>query len=361
MHAPKNGFFYVLDANTGELLKADAYSIVTWAKGIDLKTGRPIEDPAMGYDKKTSFVMPGPNGAHNWHPMAYNPNTGLVYIPGQDVPFPYSLDEEWKAKHHYTPEANWWNLGVSLDDTVAALKSLGNMPPSTGFLKAWDPVKGAVKWIVKLPAALNGGVLTTAGNLVFQGTTDGYLYAYKADTGERVWAQNIETGIIAPPVTYTVDGVQYVAVLAGWGGTNLSSGDARTSAAAKYGNDGRLLVFKIGGTGELPKLALRDQSIPEWPALTADAATVKKGESSYGRHCSFCHGQFVISTGVTPDLRRIDENVRSHFQDIVRGGMLKDNGMASFADLVTKEDVDAIKAYIQSRALEDRAGQAPVR
>jgi quinohemoprotein ethanol dehydrogenase len=214
---------------------------------------------------------------------------------------------------------------------------------------------------VAYPAALNGGVLTTAGNLVFQGTADGHLYAYKADTGEKVWEKDVQIGIVAPPVTYTVDGVQYVAVLAGWGGVNITSGDARTSAAAKYGNDGKLLVFKIGGTAELQKLALRDQSIPEWPALTADEATVRKGEISYARHCGFCHGSGAVSPGITPDLRRINENTRAHFQDIVRGGMLKDNGMASFADLLSEDDAEAIKAYIQKRAIEDRARQAPVR
>ncbi len=361
MHAPKNGFFYVLDAVTGELLSAKNYAIVTWAKGIDIKTGRPIEDPALAFDTKTELVMPSANGAHNWHPMAFNPNTGLVYIPGQDIAFPYSLDKEWKEKNHYTPEANWWNLGISYEDLVDTVNSFGDVPPAEGFLKAWDPVTGTIKWQVAYPAALNGGVLTTAGNLVFQGTADGHLYAYKADTGEKVWEKDIQTGVVAPPVSYSVDGVQYVAVLAGWGGVNITSGDARTSAAAKYGNEGKLLVYKIGGTEELAKLELRDQSIPEWPALTADEATVRTGEVSYARHCGFCHGSGAISPGVMPDLRRMDENIRSHFQDIVRGGMLKDNGMASFGDLLTEEEAEAIKSYIQKRAIEDRARQAPVR
>jgi PQQ-dependent dehydrogenase (methanol/ethanol family) len=361
MHAPKNGFFYVLDAESGELLSAKNYAIVTWASHIDMKTGRPVENPKLAYDKEAQWVAPSANGAHNWHPMAFNPKTRLVYIPGQDIPFPYSLDKEWKAKHHYTPEANWWNLGISYEDLVDAAKALGDVPPSQGFLKAWDPVTSEIKWQVAYPAALNGGVLTTAGNLVFQGTADGYLYAYKADTGEKVWEKNIQIGIVAPPVTYAVDGVQYVAVLAGWGGVNITSGDARTSAAAKYGNDGKLLVFKIGGTAELQKLALRDQTIPAWPALTADETTVRKGEISYTRHCGFCHGSGVVSPGVTPDLRRMNESTRSHFQDIVRGGMLKDNGMASFADLVSEEDANAILSYIQKRAIEDRARQAPVR
>jgi quinohemoprotein ethanol dehydrogenase len=361
LHAPKNGFFYVLDRETGELLSANAYAITTWASHVDLKTGRPVENPKLAYDKVGQWVQPSANGAHNWHPMAFNPKTGLVYIPVQELPLFYSLSDEWKTKHHFTPEKNWWNLGLSYADLIDAIKALGDVPPSKGYLRAWDPVAGKVKWEVTYPAPLNGGVLTTAGNLVFQGTADGHLYAYKADTGERVWQQDVQIGIVAPPVTYEVDGVQYVAVLAGWGGVNITSGDARTSAAAKYGNNGRLLVYKIGGTDQLQKLALRDQTIPAWPPLTADAATVRKGEVSFTQHCSFCHGTMVVSPGVIPDLRRLDENKRAHFQDIVRGGILKDNGMASFGDLISKEEADAILAYIQKRALEDRARQAPVR
>ncbi|MFN3626965.1 MAG: c-type cytochrome, partial [Parvibaculum sp.] len=134
-------------------------------------------------------------------------------------------------------------------------------------------------------------------------------------------------------------------------------GDARTSAAAKYGNEGRLIAFKIGGGGELPKLALRDQSIPEWPALTASEEEIRHGEIGYATYCMLCHGALAISPGVTPDLRRMNENVRAMFDDIVRGGALSANGMASFADHLSEEDVKAIKSYIQKRALEDRARQ----
>ncbi len=359
MHAPKNGFFYVLDRETGELLSAKNFVTVTWASHIDMKTGRPVETDNAHYKDKTQFILPSANGGHNWHPMAYSPDTGYVYLPTQDIAGIYSLSSEWKKDKKYTPEQNWWNTGLDWADYVDAIKSLGEIPESHGFLKAWDPVKGEVAWQVEYPAPLNGGVLATKGGLVFQGTADGYLYGYDAKTGEKVWTQNIQTGIVAPPVTYEIDGTQYLAVLAGWGGVNIASGDARTSAAAKYGNDGRMLVFKLGGTKELPKLAMRDQSIPAWPALTADEATVREGEVSFARHCMVCHGALAISTGITPDLRRMNEVTREHFQDIVRGGMLKDRGMASFADLISEEEADAIKAYVQKRALEDRARMQP--
>ncbi|MEP2828459.1 PQQ-dependent dehydrogenase, methanol/ethanol family [Parvibaculum sp.] len=360
MQAPKNGFFYVIDRETGKLLSADPFSTVTWASHVDLETGRPVETGDGEYGDRTAFVLPSANGAHNWHPMAYSPQTGLVYLPTQDIAGIYSLSEQWKTEKAFTPKENWWNTGIDWTDYIDAINALPELPMEKGYLKAWDPKTGEVKWQAEYPAPLNGGVLATAGNLVFQGTADGYLYAYKADTGEQVWAQHIQTGIVAPPITYTVDGEQYVTVLAGWGGVNIVSGDARTSAAAKYGNQGRLLSFKIGGGGELPQLAMLDQSIPEWPPLTASEETVRQGEIAYSTYCMLCHGALAVSPGVTPDLRRMGESTREHIQDIVRGGILSDNGMASFADHLSEEDVDAILSYVQKRALEDRARQQPV-
>ena len=357
MQAPKNGFFYVLDRHTGELISANPFSTVTWASHVDLETGRPVETGEGEFTDRTAFVLPSANGAHNWHPMAFHPGTGLVYIPTQDIAGIYSLSEQWKRDGEYEVKKNWWNTGIDWTAYVDAIASLPESPAHKGYLKAWDPVKGEARWQAAYPTQLNGGVLATAGNLVFQGTADGYFHAYKADTGERVWSQYIQTGIVAAPVTYMVDGEQYVAVLAGWGGVNIVSGDPRTSAAVKYGNDGRLNTFKIGGGGELPQLAMRDQSIPEWPALTASEEEVRHGETGYATYCMLCHGAFAVSSGVTPDLRRMNENVRAMFDEIVRGGMLSDNGMASFADHLSEEDVQAIKSYIQKRALEDRARQ----
>ncbi len=357
MQAPKNGFFYVLDRHTGELLSANPFSTVTWASHVDLETGRPVETGEGEFGDRTAFVLPSANGAHNWHPMAFHPGTGLVYIPTQDIAGIYSLSEQWKRDGEYEVKENWWNTGIDWTAYIDAINALPEIPMEKGYLKAWDPVKGEARWQAEYPAPLNGGVLATAGNLVFQGTADGYFHAYKADTGERVWSQYIQTGIVAAPVTYTVDGEQYVAVLAGWGGVNIVSGDARTSAAAKYGNEGRLIAFKIGGGGELPQLAMRDQSIPEWPALTASEEEVRHGEIGYATYCMLCHGALAISPGITPDLRRMNENVRAMFDEIVRGGILSDNGMASFADHLSEEDVQAIKSYIQKRALEDRARQ----
>lgn len=359
MQAPKNGFFYVIDRTNGELLRADPYVTVTWASHVDMETGRPVENPALEYDKSTQFVLPSANGGHNWHPMAYNPDTGLVYIPTQEIAGIYALAREWKDDTDYTVRQNWWNVGLDWADYVDAINALEELPIDHGYLKAWDPVKGEARWVVEMPSALNGGVLTTAGNLVFQGTADGRFVAYRADTGTVMWEANIQTGIVAAPMTYELDGEQYVAVMAGWGGVALASGDARVSAAAQYANDGRLLVFKVGATEELPQLALRDQSIPEYPEVEATEEQRRNGEIQYMSTCGLCHGALVVSSGVLPDLRRMSPAVRDNFDEIVRGGMLSDNGMAGFGDLLSEQDVKDIFAYITSRAREDRERMIP--
>lgn len=358
LHAPKNGFFYVLDRETGKLISAKNFVTVTWASHVDLETGRPVETGIGDYEEKSALVFPSGAGGHNWHPMAYNPQTGLVYIPAQDMPQTYTIVEEWKQKKNFTYTQRAWNTSLNWQAFVDVLKTAPPSEPPAGFLKAWDPVKQELRWEVKLSQPLNGGVVTTAGNLVFQGTANGWFSAYRADTGEKIWERNIQTGIIAAPISYMVDGVQYISILAGAGGAAVGGGDI-SRVSAKYGNNGRLLVFKLGGKMELPKLAVLDQSIPEWPVLTATPAQIREGEVLYHERCQFCHGTMVISGGVLPDLRRMNENTRKHFQDIVRGGMLKDNGMASFADILSEEQADRILNYIQSRALEDRKREQP--
>jgi quinohemoprotein ethanol dehydrogenase len=212
MQAPKNGFFYVLDRATGELLSADAYVPMTWATGVDKKTGRPIERPEARYKEQLTIVKPGPFGGHNWQPMSFSPQTGLVYIPAQDPFFAYAGVKDFK----YRPGA--WNTGSDFGQ----LKVLPPVVP-TGHLLAWDPVAQKERWRVPYKTIWNGGLLSTAGNLVFQGTADGRFVAYSADRGEKLWEVTVGTGIIAAPVTYEVDGVQYVSVMAGWGGAAAAS------------------------------------------------------------------------------------------------------------------------------------------
>lgn len=359
MQAPKNGFFYVIDRESGELLSAEPYVTVTWASHVDLETGRPVENPALGYEDSTQFVLPSAGGGHNWHPMAYNPDTGLVYIPTQEIAGIYTLAREWKDKGEFSIRENWWNVGLDWADYIDAINALPELPIDHGYLKAWDPVKGEVRWVIEMPSTLNGGVLTTAGNLVFQGTADGRFVAYTADTGVVVWEANIQTGIVAAPITYEVDGEQYLAVMAGWGGVALALGDARSSAAGRYENDGRLLVFKVDGTAELEQVALKDLTIPPQPEVSPTPEQFRNGEVQYMSTCGLCHGALVVSGGVLPDLRRMAPSVRDHFKDIVIDGMLKDNGMASFGDLLSEQDVEDIYSYIITRATQDRLLQTP--
>lgn len=233
------------------------------------------------------------------------------------------------------------------------------LPDQFGLLLAWDPVKQEKAWSIQMPNIVNGGVLATAGNLIFQGTGDGRFVAYAADTGTPLWAAPVQTGMIAPPVTYSVDGEQFVAIMVGWGGVGIATGGQTLptipdSQISKYGNEGRLLVFKLGG-GELPALAELDESIPEPPVMAASADTLTHGTEKYIQYCAICHGASAISSGVAPDLRRMNTETHKIFNDIVLNGLYKDNGMIGFSKWVTEEDAVAIHAYIIERTNLSRA------
>ena len=351
IQAPKNGFFYVLDRGNGKLISAKPYSVVSWAKGIDPATGRPIEDPAALYTDKMAIVAPPETGGHNWQPMAFDPQTNLVYIPAMDgtalfVP---------QNPSQYKPRA--WNTGndfAAISAAVlAAIKSGKPPPPSVGYIKAWDPVAQKEVWHVPMAGSWNGGLLATAGGLVFGGGADGIFAAYDARTGAQLWKIDLTTGILAPPVSYAVDGQQYIAVLAGWGGAGGLSGfrDPK-SALSKYGtNQGRLFVFRLGGQQQVAALPREEGALSEAPPLLqADAATVQKGFVAYHQNCLVCHGFYAQSEGVVPDLRTVSKAIWDNYDAIVLDGALADGGMASFKDVLSKDDVDAIRAYVLSQA-----------
>jgi PQQ-dependent dehydrogenase (methanol/ethanol family) len=349
MQAPKNGFFYVLDRATGELLSAEKFVRVSWASHVDAVTGRPVENPEGDYDETPRVILPSPNGGHLWHPMSYSPKTGLVYIPALEIPFLYLKDPAFE------PVKNAWNLGLDLDDYNRVLEAT-EFPPAWGELKAWDPIAQKAVWTVRHPGAFNGGVLSTAGNLVFQGTADGRFVAYAADTGSKLWEVLVRVGIVAPPVTYEVDGVQYVSVLAGWGGGGTIEGmDIGFSAAGQWENKGRLLTFALGGEAEVPvPAALTHRVAEELPDLGASDAEIARGEALFNRYCMPCHGVLAMTSGVVPDLRYASEEVHASFQDIVLGGVRVHRGMASFADLLSIDDVRLVQAYVVQRAIETR-------
>lgn len=351
MQAPKNGFFYVLDRATGELLSAENYVTTNWASHVDMATGRPVEIPESSAEKEIKVIFPHPAGGHNWHPMAYSPDTNLVYIPARENFFPYSNDPDFK----WEPGA--WNLGVDWDQTAAFLTAAEGMeaPPSYGILLAWDPVKQEKAWAINMPNLANGGILATAGNLIFQGTGDGRFVAYRADDGTPLWAAPVQTGMIAPPITYTVDGEQFVAIMAGYGGIGLTFSE---SPIAKFGNDGRLLVFKLGG-GELPVISERDDSIPEPPVMEVSDEVMVTGAKQFTKYCMVCHGAYAVSAGVVPDLRRMTPETHEVFNEIVLNGLYKDNGMVGFGEWISEGDAAAIHAFIIGRANLSRVALAP--
>ena len=347
MQAPKNGFFYVLDRATGELLSAEKYITANWASHVDMSTGRPVETPAGIFDDQPKVILPGPFGGHNWHPMAFNRDTGLVYIPTIDVPFHYSLNDNFQY------DSRTWNLGISLSDIPDLLVELPP-PPSRGFLKAWDPVAQREVWSVEHPGAFNGGLLSTAGNLVFQGTADGRFAAYAADSGDKLWDLTVNLGIVAPPVTYSLGGEQYLAVLAGWGGGGVIL-DAGLSAASHYENLGRLLVFRLGADAPVPPVARKAQAFLP-PLFGADLTeTERRGQDLFHDVCAVCHGLLAVSSGTIPDLRQLDEAAHRWFEAVVRGGIRSNQGMPGFADLLSEGDVAAIQVYLQRRFADDTA------
>jgi quinohemoprotein ethanol dehydrogenase len=355
MHASKDGFFYVLDRKTGELISAKAFVPVTWANGIDLKTGRPVEHRGARYDKIGNAVdiTPHPNGAHNWQPMAFNPHTGLVYIPAQEESLTFAVDTTYQR----SPIGP--NIGINFTAAEpltepAAKKAAWDR--EKGYLLAWDPVRQRAVWRAQHPAPWNGGVLTTAGNLVVQGDTVGNFNVYRADYGERLWSMPVQTAIMAGPMTYEVDGQQYIAVLAGWGGGYaILGGELSKKSGGHQHNAGRMLAFKLGGTASLPAVPVEPAKVLNPPVQTADAATIDSGRKLYGRYCIVCHGADVISGGVNPDLRYSGYLGNDGWFKIVLDGALKTQGMVSFRQVLDHQKAAAIRSYVIQRAIDAKA------
>jgi PQQ-dependent dehydrogenase (methanol/ethanol family) len=352
MQAPKNGFFYVIDRVTGKFISAKPYVYTNWATHIDPQTGRPVETKEQ-YRDKEKITYPSPYGGHNWHPMSFSKSTGLVYIPALDIPMLYKQAADFK------PNPNGWNTGV---DMVAAMPPAGmdqildrklSGMLAKGHLSAWDPIQQKEVWRVQHSGPWNGGVLSTAGNLVFQGTADGRLVAYRADTGVKLWESPTQTGIIAPPVTYKIDNEQYVAVMAGWGGAfPMVAGAA--AQFAKKGPEGRLLVYKIGGAAKLPAFEPPQRVLDPQP-VNADESTLVKGYGIYHTHCAACHGATAISGSLIPDLRYMSAGMHAAFDEIVINGVLESRGMIGRGVILTKDDAHALHAYINKRAHDQQA------
>jgi len=358
MQAPKNGFFYVLDRVTGELISAEPFTHVNWASGIDKETGRPIENPEarFGETGKTFVTMPGPGGAHSWQPMSFSPLTELVYFPVTDMAFPYVPDTAFEKRELA------WNTGVdfnagSLPQDEAVKAQLKDQ--LKGHLTAWDPVAQRERWRVQYEHPWNGGVLATAGNLVFHGEAMGKFAAFNAATGERLWSVATGSGILAPPITYEAGGEQYVVIEVGWGGAfGLAAGELARDAHIPS-NAPRVFAFKLGGDAMMPPpapLPARNFVLQE---DVATAATIEAGKAKYHTYCGTCHGDSAVSTGVLPDLRYSAYLTDvAAFTRLVREGLLESRGMVAFGDELSDEDVASIRAYVIRRAHEGRALEA---
>jgi quinohemoprotein ethanol dehydrogenase len=350
MHAPKDGYFYVLDRKTGKLISANNYVPVTWAKGIDPRTGRPIVNPEARYDTTPVLVTPGPGGGHNWFPMAYSPKTKLAYFPSYEQWVVYARDPDFKPKP-FRSNSGWGGYTGEALKARLALQKEGDAREKA-WLTAWDPVKQKAAWQVRLPRHGNGGVLVT-GDLVVEGTTRQTLAIFRASDGKQLWEYPTQSAPVSGPITYMLDGVQYIAVNAGWGGgaaqIERGAGVELPRASA------RLLVFKLGGTAALPPLKPGEEA-PEPPPLRATEAQVRHGAQLFAQTCALCHGQRAV--GGVKDLRHMTRETHAAFKDIVLGGLRKDKGMASFADVVSPDDADAIHAYLIARANEDWGGHA---
>jgi quinohemoprotein ethanol dehydrogenase len=349
LHAPKNGFFYVIDRKDGKLLSAEPFAKVTWATGIDMKTGRPVEAPDARYDGKPVVVWPSVFGAHSWHAMSYNPNTGLVYIPKMELATPWDdtkIDfQSWKKPSFQV------NVGVDVGLGDDIPKDAGN-----SSLLAWDPVKQQKVWEVPQPNYWNAGTMTTAGNLVFQGRIDGKFAAYDARDGKELWSVNVGSGISAPPITYAVDGKQYVSLLVGFGGAAVAFGGGSSMAQYGWGYRGQLrqlLTFAIDANNPMPEVGEPTFASVLTPRdFKPDAQLVDRGRHLYTSSCAWCHGAGAVSGGFAPDLRGSEAFLhRDQLEKIVREGASSTNGMPRFKNL-SDEDLEALQHYVRQQALQ---------
>lgn len=340
LHAPKNGFFFVIDRTNGKFISARNFVPVNWASGYD-KNGRPMEIAAARDGSKPYDAIPGPYGAHNWHPMSFNPKTGLVYLPAQNVPVNLMDDKNWKFNEvgpGKPQSGTGWNTG----------KFFNAEPPKSkpfGRLLAWDPVAQKEVWRVEHVSPWNGGTLTTAGNVVFQGTADGRLVAYDASNGDKLWETPTGTGVIAAPSTYMVDGKQYVSVAVGWGGVY-----GLAARATERQGPGTVYTFAVGGTAKMPEfVAQRMGKLLQ--GVKYDPAKVEAGTALYVANCVFCHGVPGVDRGGNiPNLGYLDASYIENLGSFVFKGPAMVRGMPDFTGKLSADDVESLKAFIQGTA-----------
>src|SRR5690606_11907612 len=344
MQAPKNGVFYVIEAATGRVLSADLFvPTANWMTGFD-ENWRPILNPDANYGAfgdRGFHVVPSAGGAHSWHPMAFSPDTGLMYIPTNYGSFPLVAEAGARMGNQLLSI----NVGKQPQMPAPQLEGGGS------YLLAWDPVQREPVWEQRMGSS-RAGVMTTAGNLVFQASGSTF-HAFRADTGEQVWSADTQAGIVGGAASYAIDGEQYVAVVAG-------QGSARGANAYWAPNGARVLVYKIGGQAVLPEPVSWTPPTLNPPANFGDAALVAAGEEHYSANCSSCHGNSGRVSSLFPDLRYAAAlNSPELFKAIVLDGILRNNGMVSFREQLSEADAEAIRAYVVALANEAKDNPAP--
>lgn len=362
MHAPTNGFFYLLDRKTGEFISAGPTTEITWARSIDPETGKPVENPDIRYEQRSIEIWPGKVGGHDRQAMAYNPKLGLVYIPVQQLGARFTRVEPPEVDPPNDPESvaepaeNPETERAKEPKKQELLVEIVSRKPGDGhgYLVAWDPVAQKAAWRIKHPHLWNGGALTTAGKLVFQGTAGGWFNAYDGRTGERLWRFNAGLGIIGAPMTYMVDGEQYVSILVGYGGPTSTLGE-HADVGWKYGaQKRRLLTFALGADGELPEgtpPSLEVAALDD-PDLVIDETDIEPGRAVYAR-CAACHGLDLHATGAPgPDLRETPVALDlEEFATLLKEAPLLERGMPRYEDL-SDDEIRQLHAYIRSSARE---------
>lgn len=340
LHAPKNGFYYVIDRETGKLISADKFAKANWADRIDMATGRPVVNPESRFPGGKPFVLyPFPNGAHGIQAMAHSEQTGLTYIPVMEG-----------GRVHTDPDniGNWQvRDGMFINSGLGVPPSGIVVPPSKSMLLAYDPVAQKKVWEIPQPGTFNGGVLATAGNLLFQGVNTGDFAAFNAKDGTKLWSFDAQNGILSAPISYTVNGKQYVTVIASFRSSfaNQPNWDYRQQKR-------RVLTFVLGGKAGLPKLVHEAEPVLDDPAFMVDARKAAVGAGIYGTTCVVCHGSGLIAGGAAPDLRKSQIAMNPEtFNAVVRGGVLMDRGMGKF-DNLSDAEVEGLLHYIRQRARE---------
>lgn len=365
LQAAKDGFFYVLDPRTGRVLSAKNFTYVSWTKGLDPQTHRPVPNPAANYHAKPALVWPSAAGAHSWQPMSYDPDTGFVYLPVIEAPMvwinleprPARYSDGWFTTQGIFPGDYAPHETSSLYGPLPALAALQRRNPgplnSRGVLVAWDPVRQRPVWQAPGNSIWDGGILSTAGGVVFQGDPRGRLNVYSAVTGKVLRSIHIGTSVMAAPVAYRLHGVEYIAFMAGYGGA-AGFQFPPSSAAYRYGNAGRIVALKLGGGPVPPPPRVGSPPFARPAVRPGRGKQVHRGEILYAKVCSRCH---VFGRGLVPDLRRIPPGIYRLFPDIVLRGLLLQKGMGNFSDELDRRDVDAIRAYITAEAWKAYRGQ----